>query len=118
MSKRLKLQPIKFNETALINQILKLLKFKYNITAWRNHSVGIYDAARKVFRKPHTRRGTSDILGLLPTNGKLLAIEAKVHPNKPTIDQLLFIQDVKNSHGIGFVAYSLEDVEKHLHDNI
>lgn len=40
------------------------------------------------------------------------AIECKVKPNKPSIEQLQFLEDMRNKGGVGIVAYSLDDVLK------
>lgn len=108
-----KLKPISLSEKDIENQILKLLRFKYNIFAWKNYSTGIYDPRTRKFRKAHTIKGVADILGVL-LDGKLLAIEVKKKPNKPTIDQINFINHINSRHGIAFVAYNLTDVENHL----
>ncbi len=53
--------------------------------------------------------GVSDILG-----GKMMAIEVKVPGRVPSLDQLQFIDNVNTAGGIGFVAYSVEDVIEKL----
>ena len=57
-------------------------------------------------------RGVSDILGCF--EGRLLAIEIKVPGRYLTPDQALFINSVNAYGGIGFVAYSVEDVIEKL----
>ncbi len=57
-------------------------------------------------------KGVSDILGCF--EGKLLAIEVKVPGRKPSLEQALFLYSVNQAGGIGFVAYSVEDVIENL----
>ncbi len=57
-------------------------------------------------------KGVSDILGCF--EGKLLAIEVKVPGRYLTSDQVIFIDNVNTAGGIGFVAYSVEDVIEKL----
>lgn len=78
-------------------------------------SVGIFDPVKKQFRSnrsPYRIRGVSDILGIW--EGKFLAIEVKAGRNTPTDEQMAFINTVNDRGGIGFVAWSLEDVERIL----
>ena len=75
---------------------------------WKNHTTGIYDQRKGIFRRLG-QKGMSDILGVLK-GGRFVAIEVKIKPNKPTADQLAFLQKVRNTGGIGIVAYSLDDV--------
>lgn len=54
-------------------------------------------------------RGISDIICCY--SGKFIAIETKVHPNKPSTLQYRFLNDVGKAGGYTLVAYSLEDVK-------
>ena len=72
-------------------------------------SVGIYNPVRKQFI-PQSRKGVADLLACSP-KGRFFAIEVKVGYNKPTEEQLEFLQEINDRGGIGIVAYSLEDVE-------
>lgn len=78
-------------------------------------SVGIYDPVRKQFRtnkSPYRVKGVSDILGIW--EGKFLAIEVKAGRNRPTEDQVAFIDTVNDRGGIGIIAWCLEDVQRAL----
>lgn len=66
----------------------------------------------RINKSKYLRNGISDILGIW--KGQMLAIEVKVLGNKPTEEQKNFIKDVNESGGIGFIAYSLDDVMKKL----
>lgn len=93
------------------NQILNYLKLR-GIFCWKNQSVGIYDAKRGVYRKSsnqHHIKGTSDILGILPS-GHFLAIEVKNEKGYASPEQKEFIRMINHHGGIAFVARSLQDV--------
>jgi hypothetical protein len=55
------------------------------------------------------KKGSSDIIGV-SKHGLFIAIECKTGKNKATDDQTQFINEVINHHGIGIVAYTLDDV--------
>lgn len=101
-------------ESQIKKTIVQYLKFR-NVFCWVNSSTGIYDPTSKKFRKltgTGMRKGVSDILGMY--NGKLLAIEVKSKTGRLSEEQKFFLEDVVRHGGIGFVARSIEDVEKHL----
>ena len=101
-------------ETDLVRAIMHYLAVR-GVMASRINSGGIraaYKGKARFFRFNSTP-GMSDIIGLVP-GGRFIAIEAKVKPNKPTADQLAFLEAVRSSGGIGIVAYSVEDVEAAL----
>ena len=56
-------------------------------------------------------KGFSDLLAV--RNGKAYFIEVKVKPNKPSKEQLAFIETITNRYGCAAgVAYSVEDAER------
>lgn len=83
---------------------------------WRNNSVGVYDAAKKTFRRPsrYHRNGVSDILGILPC-GTFVAIEVKTPKGRLSENQKQFLKDIQEYNGIAFVARSVDDVRERLH---
>jgi hypothetical protein len=105
-------------ETQLIAVILEYLKL-HHIPAWRNNTgafVGEHKGKHRFHR--YGFKGSSDILGIIPPNGRLLAIEVKIGKNKLTLDQLQFWQMIRDNGGLAFVAYKLEDVELALKSKI
>jgi len=102
----------KAKESALQKQILEYLKIK-KVFAWKNHSTGIYDPARRIFRTNTSVKGVSDILGILP-NGRFLAIEVKIKPNKLSDNQHNFLVDINNNKGLALVVCCIEDVFKFI----
>lgn len=57
--------------------------------------------------------GTSDVTGC-SKDGRFIAVEAKIKPNKPTQLQEDYLEQVRKRGGIALVAYDLTDVEKVL----
>lgn len=66
----------------------------------------------RINRSRFLRNGISDILGVW--DGKMLAIEVKAPGGKLSNEQADFLDKVNLAGGIGFVAYSVEDVIKAL----
>src|SRR4051812_31915703 len=60
----------------LVSACLHLLALQ-GVRAWRNNTTGVYDPQRKRFRTFTGRKGISDILGIIPPTGRLLAVECK-----------------------------------------
>lgn len=62
------------------------------------------------FGKP-LHKGLADCIGQT-TDGRFFAVEVKRPGEKPTPEQQSFLDRVNANNGIGFVAYSVEDVFK------
>lgn len=102
-------------EKNLENLILAWLHHK-KIFAWKNQSVGIWNAQKKCYFKSNNSfhiRGVSDILGILP-DGRLLAIEVKSAKGVLTDFQKDFLEKIKGRNGVAITARSLRDVESAL----
>lgn len=85
---------------------------------WRQNQGGIvasYKGKSRFFRFASIK-GIADIIGIKPPNGQMVALELKIKPNKPSLEQLEFIEMVKSHGGIAGVCYSLEDVIEILKD--
>lgn len=97
-------------ESTIKAQILTWLKLN-KIYAWSQYNGAIYDPKRGVFRamSQHSKRGVSDILGILP-GGRLLAIEVKSKTGRLSRWQVLFLDDVRRNGGVAFMARSVDDV--------
>lgn len=95
---------------------LEWLQWK-GVCCWRNHSTGIYDPNRKTFRRSQSRKGVSDILGIIPCEtsegplGRFLAIEVKGPKGRLTKEQEAFLTEVNAAGGIGMVVRSVDDLE-------
>jgi hypothetical protein len=57
--------------------------------------------------------GVPDIIGVLP-GGKILGIEVKRPGGNPSERQIEFLDKIRRSGGIAFVATSIEEVERQL----
>lgn len=102
----------------LTKAIIKYLNIAGFLT-WRNNTAGVYDPNRKVFRRNAAlKKGVSDILGVIPGSGRLLAIEVKIGADKLSQDQYIFLNDVRERNGSAFVAKTydgfLESLKEHL----
>lgn len=92
------------NETT--QAILKYL-FNAGIFAWRQNTAGI-PLASGGFR-PAAMSGISDILAVLPTSGRFLAIEVKTGRDRLRPEQVGFIRNVTNMGGVALVVKDFED---------
>lgn len=54
-------------------------------------------------------KGHSDLYGFRQGDGRIFYIEVKVKPNKPTKEQLQFLDAMKAAGALGGVAYSVAD---------
>ena len=63
-----------------------------------------------------SNRGISDILAVLPPNGRLLAIEVKVPPDDLRPAQHEFLAAIREAGGIATVAMTVEQVHDALQD--
>lgn len=99
-------------ESDIQKGILDYLKLKKHLV-FKHRNVGIFKQnTGKYIPLAAGEKGISDILGCTP-QGKFLAIEVKQPKGRPTPDQLAFIERVNTLGGIGFIAYSLDDVINH-----
>lgn len=58
-------------------------------------------------------KGTSDMLAISPS-GQAVFIETKVHPRKPTAEQLNFIRVMREQGAIAGVVYSIDELKELL----
>ena len=103
-------------ESDIKRHIIQWLKYQ-RCFCWVNTSVGIWDPTKNRFRKLNGYgqiRGVSDVLGIW--QGKPLAIEVKRPGQLRTVsfEQSTFLRNFREAGGIGFVATSVEDVEREL----
>ena len=98
-------------ETIFIRQLRDYLHLRGAVTTRVNSGLTVLQnddgSQRRVMRGADA--GTADIIGCY--KGRYFAIEAKVGKNKPTVDQERFLEDVRQAGGIGFAAWTLEDVD-------
>lgn len=97
--------------------ILLYLELLPECFAWKNDNVGIYDPRKKTYRKVVSKfkpAGVADIIGIYM--GKFLAIEVKRPGGKTTEHQKAFLEQIKISGGIAFVAHSVDEVIEKLEE--
>lgn len=103
---------MKDNEQAIVRAAVEYLLVR-GIPCWRQNTGAVKSGKRFVrFAMP----GCSDILGCLPPDGRFLAIEVK-HPSNrkgATEEQKAFLDAINGAGGLGFVARSLEDIDREL----
>lgn len=88
--------------------ILDLLAYKGFVAVKYHSTVGVAREGKYVPIKTGTK-GTADILACSP-DGRFWAIEVKRKGNKPTPEQLAFIERIRSCGGVAFVAFSVDDV--------
>ena len=97
-------------EAEIQRAILATLKH-LGVDCWR-HNVGGFPVesggTRRYVRAGE--KGQSDILGLLP-GGRFCAVEVKRPGNRPTADQIAFMQRINEAGGFAFWATSAQTVE-------
>lgn len=83
-------------EADLKDRIMRVLRGVPDAYFWRQGAT------------PYGRSGIADILGCW--SGQMVAIEVKMPGNKPTPAQCGFINNIKETGGLAFIAYTLDDV--------
>lgn len=103
------------NETDLVRACLQLLRL-HGVVCWRQNSgavAGEHKGKRR-FVRFNSARGCSDILGILPPTGRLVAIEVKLPGRKPTADQAGFLDAVRAAGGVGLVIRDVIELQAAL----
>lgn len=103
------------NESVLQKQIIEYLSLK-KIVAWQNNRVAFYDPIQKIVRygKGVTKPGQPDILGVIPKEGRMLAIETKSRWEKVREKQETLLAKLEDAGAVVIVARSLEDVMQYF----
>lgn len=95
-------------EQELVNACLEYLNLQHFCWRVNQGAVTAEHNGKKRFIRFNNIKGVSDILGILKPSGRLIAVECKKKPNKPTPDQLNFLELVNRHGGLGIVVYDLE----------
>ena len=105
----------KSNETDLQNQILHYLTLK-QILAWKNNRVLYYNPILKRMSKGKgvTEPGQPDILGVIPKEGRMLAIETKGKYEAIREKQETLLARLDKAGAVVIVARKLEDVMQYF----
>ncbi len=93
-------------ESELVSVCLRWLRMS-RIFAWRNNTGVLLDrTGRPVL---FGLKGSSDILGVLPPNGRMFGVECKV--NRPvTVEQQAFLDEINHAGGLAVVVRSLNEL--------
>jgi len=93
---------------ALTKNIINWLNMN-GFVCWRNNTMGVWDARKKIYRKHHGRKGVADILGVEKKTGRFIGVEVKFGKDKLSKEQELFLSDINRAQGIGIAAFSFAD---------
>jgi hypothetical protein len=104
-------------EKYIENQIMSYL-LGNGVFVWKNENGGVFDPNRGKFRAfgKYRLKGLPDIQGVLPPNGRTLAIEVKTQTGRVSPEQKLVVEKMTKLGAIAFIARSLEDVMKRMHE--
>lgn len=98
-------------ETRLKNEILLECGRRGWIAFHMN--VGTYQLITGQFISTGIPKGFPDLMVLTDT-GRALFIETKIHPRKPTKEQLRWIEDLSARGFVSFVCYFFNDFLSHI----
>jgi hypothetical protein len=101
-------------EADLIRQCLDYLQLA-KVPAWRqNTGCATFGAGGKRRFVRFAVEGCSDILGVLPPSGRLLAVECKRPGGKLTAAQAAFLDNVRAAGGLALVVRDVRDLQRAL----
>ena len=87
-------------ESQLITKIKVHLKNKYGIVCFKHY-------AHPAF----SEKGVADIIGCIPPSGRMICLEVKIPPNKPTPLQYAWLQRYVDAGAIAWWVCSIVDVD-------
>lgn len=100
-------------ESYLVNDIIKAV---YPcVKLWRVNVGRVRTADGRIF-STGLPKGFSDLFGVLPADqtkdgaARPVFVEVKVRPNKPTPEQVKFIEEQRSKGAVAGVCYSVDDV--------
>lgn len=102
-------------EADILRDCLTWLKL-HGVFCWRQNQgaiTGEHNGKRRFLRFT-SQTGISDILGLLAPTGRLLAVECKRPGRKPTAEQAVFLDVVRQSGGVACCVHSIGELEQAL----
>lgn len=100
-------KPPKETANGMTKRILTAINMQPGCVAYRINNVGVWDAAKGIYRKGATQKGIFDIAAII--RGRAAWVEIKAGRDKMSRDQLIFKQEVERAGGLAFVAYSTDD---------
>lgn len=104
------------SEKQIENEILYLMNQISGCFAWKNHSTGIFDPRRKVFRKLQgfAIKGVSDIIGIY--KGRMLCLEVKSATGKLRPEQKKFLEKMQELGAVTAVVRCWPDAQRVLEE--
>jgi len=102
-------------EQDILRVCLEYLKLR-GVCCWRQNqgSVAGEHKGRRRFLRFASADGISDIIGLLPPGGRLLAVEVKRPGKQPTATQQAFLDAIGRNGGLAVCVHSLAELEAAL----
>ena len=91
----------------ITNNLIRAINLQPKCVAYRINNVGVWDAAKEVYRKGNTQKGIFDISAII--RGRAVWIEIKAGRDKPSHDQLVFQQEVRGAGGVAEFVYSTDE---------
>lgn len=101
----------------LTNSVLNYLNSS-GFMAWRNNTMGVWDAKKQCYRKFNGLRGVGDILGIHKATGTFLSVEIKAGKDKLSVYQKKFIEDIEKHNGLACEVRQISDLIQYLDENI
>ena len=99
---------MKQSPTNLTTQLILNYLFKKGIYAWRN-SVGAFSSGGKHYQMGKV--GSSDILAVLPPNGRFMGIEIKTGKDSLRPEQIGFAKNLATMGAVSIVVKDFSDFE-------
>lgn len=103
---------MKEKESDIVRACLEYLKHR-GIFSWRNNTAGIFNQKTGGYFF-HGIAGVSDILGIIPNSGKLLAVECKTAKGRLSPAQEIFQTMISDNEGIAITARSVDELAHDL----
>lgn len=87
--------------------IIRAANLQTGCVAYRINNVGVWDAAKQVYRAGNTEKGLPDIIGCF--RGRLVGIEVKAGKDKMSIHQEARKQEIERAGGVFLVVRETND---------
>lgn len=97
-------------ETRLKNEILILCGMRGWIAFHMN--VGTYQLITGQFISTGVPKGFPDLM-ILTDDGRVMFVETKIHPRKPTKEQTQWLLDLTHRGFMAFVCYDIEEFKQY-----
>lgn len=91
----------------LTANVIRAITMQPGCVAYRINNVGVWDAAKGIYRKGNTQPGIFDIHATI--RGRSAWFEIKAGRDKPSREQLIFQQEVRSAGGIAEFVYSTDE---------